>query len=287
MLDEEGHMNIDQSRRRLGADLSKSWLVSGFALLGLMSCGGETQTVLDVGTLELPLRATANGHTYQLTGYVRVEQDPWAPPYYSNYIYLDGDVVSFDLPAARYTSELQSWQLAREVDGGLYRVEADLLSPSRQSLTVFAGSKSTLTYRFSTDGFVVATGTGGVDVTVAVNETVPDCTPFGNGCGEGTWCAPTELTGRAVACIEHGSVPLGEPCTSPTSCVAEATCRSASPTGVGQAVCTALCPTSELGEECANGRTCRLSESGYGICTSVSCGDAGSCFPPPPPADAG
>lgn len=284
-------MNIDPRGRRLSAALSRSSFVTGLALLGLASCGGEAQQLQsqgDLGTLELPLRATSNGHTYQLSGYVRIEQDPYGPPYYSNYVPLDGDVVSVDLPAGRYFSDLQDWLLSREVDGSLLRVQADLLSPARQAITVFAGSKSTLTYRFSTDGFVIATGTGGVDITVAVHETTPDCTPFGAGCGGGTWCAPTELTGRAVACIEHGSVPVGAPCMSPTSCVADATCRSASPGGVGAAVCTRLCPTSELGEECADGGRCTLSESGYGICTSVSCGDAGSCFPPPPQAaDAG
>lgn len=278
-------MHIDQCGRRSSAVLSKSSFLTGLVFLGLASCGGETtqQEQLDMGTLELPLRATANGHTYQLSGYVRIEQTPYGPPYYSSYIALNGDVVSFDLPAGQYTSTLQDWLLSRELNGSQSPVEADLLSSAQQAITVFAGSKSTITYRFSTDGFVIATGTGGVDITVTVHETAPDCTPFSPGCGDGAWCAPTELTGRAVACIEHGSVPVGEPCTNPTSCVADATCRSPSPSGVGRAVCTALCPTSEVGEACADGSICTLSESGYGICTSQTCGDAGSCFPPPEP----
>ena len=59
-------MNIDQYARRSSAVFSKSSFLTGFVLLGLVSCGGETTQQYDMGTLELPLRATANGHTYQL-----------------------------------------------------------------------------------------------------------------------------------------------------------------------------------------------------------------------------
>jgi len=232
-------------------------------------CGAEVAAPAqpeELGEIALRLTTQANDHTYRL-------RNVFVAIYGPQYTQLSdgGDpsqtALSATLATGNYTAYLYGgWSLERDDGAGNFlSVMASLASSSAVEFTIFNGATSTVSYQFQTDGVIVTVGSGGLRVTATVSEVGAACTPFGNDCGEGTWCPPTTLTGMARACIATGATPLGSLCASPTECVANASCFEL---GAGP-VCAALCPSTQFDSPCEGGGTCQAMGAEYGVCRPV------------------
>jgi hypothetical protein len=235
----------------------------------LPGCGSEPERRADasaVGELSMPLVTTANGHTYRLSGSFYV-----SGPTFQFFSMGGEDEIHANLPTGDYYAYLYSYSLSRLDDNGEFEPVQAELSSSYQGFTLYDKATTTLSWEFVSDGVIVKVGSGNLDVKVEVTEKPPVCTVLGTDCSEGTWCAPAELTARALACIQAGSVGVGEGCSGPTSCVANASCYDF---GAG-AVCAALCTPDLFGLACAEGGTCVQQGETYGVCTPDSTGGDG------------
>jgi hypothetical protein len=224
------------------------------------STGAET-----TGTLRVPLSAVSDGATYRLVD-VQIEVFSTSGFGFSGFIQngASGGDLTETLQTGSYQADLFGWALQREDASGTFQpVVATLTSPDGVPFTIDNGTTSTVTYTFQTDGVTVVVGSGTVTVAVNVNQSDAACTPLGSDCASGSWCPPASLTGADLACVPAGTVALGQPCTDPTSCVANASCFSF---GDGGAVCAALCPSSGFNLPCASGGTCQSVTSDYGFC---------------------
>jgi len=183
-----------------------------------------------------------------------------------NYLDLSGDseMISTVLPAGDYSAFLYSWTLTRDDGfGNFVPVAATLISSNSPSFSIFNQTTSTISFQFETDGQLISVGSGSLNVAVDVNETPGVCTPLGSDCPAGTWCAPPELTGAPLSCVNEGPVALSESCSSPSDCVGGASCFDF---GAG-ALCTPLCSSADFGQACADGGTCTPQGVDYGVCS--------------------
>jgi hypothetical protein len=226
-------------------------------------CGTETgsaaETRAATGTFSVPLVSETGGHRYRVQGYLYVYGPTWTS------FDINGDVerVSTSLPAGDYTAYLYGLTLSRDDGSGNFvPVEAQLTSSSSIPFRIFNGTTTTISIQFETDGHRVTVGAGNLDVDLDVEEVAGICTLLGDDCTSETWCAPPELTGRALACIGAGSKSEGAPCTSPLECAANTSCFDF---GMGP-VCTRLCLSSDFGELCDSGGTCTEQGTEYGVC---------------------
>ncbi|MEN9578302.1 MAG: hypothetical protein RJA70_1311 [Pseudomonadota bacterium] len=243
-----------------------SLLVGLMASPLLVGCGTPASDSHEAafGTLSLPLTSVANGHTYRL-------RNATILVYGNTYSYLESSddpaetVLSASLETGNYDAYLYGgWSLERATAEGAFEpVQASLESNSATSFSILNGTTTTVAFRFQTDGVTVVVGSGGLQVVLEVNETAPVCVPFSADCGPGAWCPSSALTGAGRACIVEGVVNVGQPCTGPLDCVANATCMDL---GAGP-LCTALCPSADAGAACSSGGTCQLAGDDYGICT--------------------
>ncbi|MGA3123404.1 MAG: hypothetical protein ABSF69_21755 [Polyangiaceae bacterium] len=250
------------------------------AAAALSGCSSARSTSVETtGTLSVPLSVTTNGSTYILAN---------ASIYiYPSFCCAGGTVITTggDGGTAEFTTTLQTgswyadlynWTLEREDPlGGFDPVVATLTSSNYVPFTIDNGTTTTVTFTFQTDGVTVTTGSGTLNVGIAVNQTDAACTPFGDDCAAGSWCPPASLTAADLACVVAGTVALGQPCTEPLDCVANAACFTVGDAG---AVCAALCPGSDVNLPCSTGGTCQSATSAdYGICLpdSTGGGDAG------------
>jgi hypothetical protein len=234
--------------------------------LPVSACGSATDAGREhpeSGTVSLPLTTTTGSSVYRLssvslyvfgtstTNALATSEDP------------DETSLSVTLSTGSYSANLYSWTLQKQQDDGQFvTVPAVLLSSAYQTFGISNGSTTTLVYRFQSDGVIVVVGAGELRVKIAVDEVAPVCTPFGTGCSEGTWCAPTGLTGAPLTCIAAGMVGIGDPCSAPADCVASSSCIDL---GEGP-VCTELCPRESFDEPCASGGTCQRAAADYGVC---------------------
>jgi hypothetical protein len=234
------------------------------APIGSAGCGDPAIDREDArsGALSVPLVTVVNGHTYRLKNAVINVSGP-------TYAWLQSSDdpaetrLSASLLAGSYSAGLIQWTLERDDGSGTFwPVRAMLSSDATVFFDIFAGATTSISYRFETDADIVVIGSGDLRVSISVGETTPACTPFGNGCSAGTWCAPSALTGRALSCIAEGTIALGSSCLSPNECVRNASCFDL---GAGP-VCVALCPSSDVGAPCITGGTCREAGPGYGVC---------------------
>jgi hypothetical protein len=211
------------------------------------------------GSLSLPLLAQAGGHTYRLQGSMYVS----GPSFTYLDLGTDAEVVTTTLPTGSYYGYLYWWTLLRDDGSGNFQpVQATLLSSVSPSFSIFNQTTSTISFEFETDGQIVKVGSGSLRVEVAVSEKAPICTPLGDGCPDGTWCAPSELTGAPLACVAEGAVALGEKCSSPLDCVAGASCFDF---GAGP-ICARLCSSADFEQPCDEGGTCTAQGAEYGVC---------------------
>jgi len=213
-----------------------------------------------LGRVSLPLVTTVNDHRYRLSNvYVLI---------YPQYLSLssndpDEPELSASLQTGNYTAVLYQGTLERDDGSGNFvPVVASLISSSYVNFTIFNGTTSTIAFQYQTDGVIVTVGSGQLKVRVAVDEIPPVCAPFGDDCSPGTWCPPTTLTGAPRACIAAGAIAIGQPCTGPLDCVANATCVDQ---GAG-AICAELCPRSGFDASCPSGGICREITGEYGVC---------------------
>jgi hypothetical protein len=214
------------------------------------------------GSVSMPLVTTTNGNVYRLNnawilicGFQCTSLTSSDDP--------NETKLSAQLETGTYQANLQSWTLEkRDADGVFHPVQATLISNPWPSFQIYDGATTTVSFQFQTDGVIVTVGEGSVNVTVDVTETPPVCTALGSECGEGSWCPPPELTGTFPACLLAGSIEVGQPCSDPTSCVANASCFDI---GSGP-VCLALCPASEFGLPCPSGGACEPAGNEFGIC---------------------
>lgn len=234
----------------------------------LTACSGSpspTEEARVTGVVSLPLVASSNGHRYRLNNaevFIIGPQDAQ--------LSSSGDpsemMLSTTLQTGNYTALLLSWSLERDDGSGVFvPVQATLASSNAVGFSIFNGTTTTVTYEFDTDGVIVAIGSGGLKVAVAVEETAAVCTPFADDCAAGTWCPPTGLTGAPRACVAAGSIAIGAPCSAPSDCEVNASCFDL---GSGP-VCAALCPADAIGTPCAGG-TCTSAGPDFGICQPVT-----------------
>jgi hypothetical protein len=227
----------------------------------LTGCGSDAgaEDEASKGSLSLPLLTTAGDHTYRLDGALQI----WGPQYQWLYFNEWDETASWSLTTGAYDAQLYSWALYRQDAAGSFQpVSADLIDGDYRRFEILNGTTTTISFKFETDGELVVVGNGGLNVEVEVTERAGLCTPLGDDCGEGAWCAPSELTGARLACVMAGAVEVGGECASPSDCVANASCFDL---GDG-ARCAALCPTADFGEPCATGGTCSQRGEGYGVC---------------------
>jgi hypothetical protein len=253
--------------------MSLNIIARAFLSLGLMSstflaaaCSdapASEESASESGTLSVPLLASAGEHTYRLDGSMYVS----GPVFEWIDLYTDAEVASAQLPTGGYYASLQYWSLSRDDGfGNFLPVNAELVSSSSPWFSIFNQTTSTISFQFETDGQVVTVGAGSLNVVVAVNETPAACTPLGSDCAEGTWCAPSELTGSPLDCIAVGPAAAGDACSSPLDCAANTSCFDF---GAG-AVCTSLCSAAEFDQPCADGGTCTAQGLDYGVCAPSS-----------------
>ena len=222
-----------------------------------------TEDATSSGSVTFPLTASANGHTYRLLNLSIYVNGP-------TFVFLestndpDETQLSATLAAGNYSLQVENYTVERDDGTGTFRqVSAQLLTTSA-AFTIFSGTTRTVTLQFQTDGVIVTAGSGRLNAKVQVNEVAPACVALGSCCGSGKWCPPSDLTGAQPGCVLAGAKGLGAPCSSPTDCVANASCFDL---GSG-AVCTALCSSSNLGQACASGGSCQAAGLTYGLCTS-------------------
>jgi len=215
------------------------------------------------GVMSLPLITSANGHQYRLSNaYVFINGPQNVQLFSSND--PSETALSSHLQTGSYAAYLFSWSLERDDGTGTFRsVQATLVSSYAVGFSIFNGTTSTVSYQFSTDGVIVTLGSGELKVAVAVDERSPVCTPFAADCASGTWCPPTGLTAAPRACIAEGVIAIGQPCSAPTDCVANASCFDV---GSGP-VCAELCSSDAFELDCTSGGTCKEAAFDYGVCT--------------------
>jgi hypothetical protein len=212
------------------------------------------------GTLSMPLLASTGSHTYRLQGYAYVN----GPSF--QYLDLNADVITTQLPTGDYQAYLYSWELLREDGSGNFQpVAATLVSSYAPAFTIFNGATSTISFQFETDGLLVTVGAGALNVKLEVSETAPPCTPLGSDCAEGAWCPPPELTGTPASCVAAGPLAEGDACSSPLDCPANTSCFDF---GAGPA-CVALCDGSSVGLPCGASGTCTAQGADYGVCVAA------------------
>jgi hypothetical protein len=274
---------------------SAAWAASGVSVaLAITGCSGggsaKSQSRESTGTFSLPLSTITNGTTYQLVnaGIQIFSVSTFFDTFLSSG--PDGGTtdLSTSLPTGSYNADLEfGWTLKREdAQGNFEPVAATLTSSSFVPFTIYNGATTTVTFTFQTDGVAVIVGSGIVNVAIDVNAADAACTPLGSDCASGSWCPPASLSGADLACVPAGFVAVGQPCTDPTSCVANASCFQVGDAGT---LCAALCPSSGVNLPCASGGTCNPATADYGICVvgddGVTLGggtpgqDAGSPFP--------
>jgi hypothetical protein len=242
----------------------------GIAPLGMSGCSSDTppheEAIASTGTLSLPLVTTTNGHTYRLTGTLYVS----GPVF--NVFDLGSDELTTNVPTGEYYVYLISYALQQLDEAGIYQpIQANLLSSYYQQVTIYNQTTTTVTYEFETDGVIVKVGAGNLAVDVKVTERAPVCTILGNDCGEGSWCAPPELTGQPLACVGAGTAAPGEACDSPRDCGANSSCYDFG----GGSECAALCGADAFDTACPGGGTCTASGATYGVCIPASAGGEG------------
>jgi hypothetical protein len=238
-------------------------LLGSLSTMGCEVAGAERETPTGAGAFRVPLTTEVDGKTYRLTNLsIRVAgaSELW--------LYGSDDpsetALVANLTAGSYTSDLESYALERAGrDGVFHPVIAELVSSPHHEFRLLNGTTTTIGYRFETDGQIVDVGSGALRVEVEVASRPGACTPLGNDCGPGTWCAPSELTGEPLACVPAGSASLAEPCGSPLDCAANSSCFDF---GAGDPVCAALCSSEAFGEPCDAGGTCQPQGADYGVC---------------------
>jgi hypothetical protein len=211
------------------------------------------------GTFNLPLITQTDGHTYRLQGYLYLEGP------FNAYIDIsaESEIVSTSLPTGAYNAYLYGPRLERDDGTGRFvPVDATLMSSSVVPFQIFNQTTTTVSFQFETDGQLVTVGAGQLYVDVDVVERPPICTLLGSDCASGAWCAPSELTGRPLACVGEGPVAEGESCDSPLDCSANTSCFDF---GSGP-LCTRLCLQSEFEQTCSSGGTCMPQGLEYGVC---------------------
>lgn len=232
------------------------------AAVFVSACSGEPAVGSEAatsGTLSMPLQTNVGAHTYQLAGALQVNGPVWTVLDLAEY----GEVATTSLPTGQYYAYLYGWALYRvDGDGNLLPVSAELLSTAQPSFEIYNQSTSTISFEFRTDGHVVSVGAGSLNVDIDVTEGASLCTPLGDGCPSGTWCAPSELIGREVSCVHSGPLELGAACQSPLDCGANSSCID-----FGQgAVCAQLCASDQFGQPCSAGGSCTAQGIEYGVC---------------------
>lgn len=245
------------------------------AVPGMVGCSQEAPGEDDqvMGSVSLPLVTSTNAATYRLTDATFTIDGPTPASLSSS-----DDPAETELAAAlasgSYDVVLEpGWALERDNGNGFVEVSATLLSDNPRSFTIQSSVITTLTYQFETDGTVVGTGDGQIAVDIQVDDSSPQCTPFGAGCPSGSWCA--EGVSPGLGCIPAGSVVQGGVCSSHTSCGVDSLCFPEEPEEspfpfpqVPVLRCTEFCAPEEVGSVCpGSGLTCiGVGNPGFGIC---------------------
>jgi hypothetical protein len=223
------------------------------------------------GSVTLPLTTVTGGATYRLEN---VFMEFFGPSFATlNETNADEAVLSTTLQTGSWQADLVNFTLKKKDGQGNFMPVIASLEQNLVPFTIFNGTTTTLVFRFQTDGVIITVGSGQINVVAAVDQVPPVCTVLGSNCTPGTWCAPADLTGAALACIAAGATTVGQPCSASSDCVANAACFES---GTGP-VCAALCASSDFNAPCALGGVCVPAASGsdYGICRSAGAGDGG------------
>jgi hypothetical protein len=159
------------------------WMVLGFGWPLLPgACGHDSSGEGDhpgVGVVNMPLLTRTGEHLYRLRD-VAILIEPG-----STVLRDDGSVedtiLSATLPSGRYTANLQTWSLERDIGGGDFQtIPATLVSRSSVDFTLLNDTSATISYTFQVSGEVVVVGSGTLHVTASVQE-IPVACPNGVG----------------------------------------------------------------------------------------------------------
>ncbi|MDZ4697300.1 MAG: hypothetical protein SGI86_19335 [Deltaproteobacteria bacterium] len=194
--------------------MSNAWCrcalgLSAVFVLAAASCDSDPPAPASTGSVSLALTANTGGVIYRLRNARFVisngstvlqtldsETDP------------DATFLSATIAIGSYSINLESgWALERTDTGTV--IDATLISPNPTAFQIFAGSTTTVTYRFSTSLGVITIGTGtlrvGIEVTVVGDAGIPEGETGGclvTGCAAGLVCQQFSTeTGTTSMCI--------------------------------------------------------------------------------------
>jgi hypothetical protein len=156
-----------------------AWRAAVFALLTwcvaalVIACGhqGDPEGEADFGSVSLPLVTTSGSVQYRLSDAVISLDGPTSTQMASSGDPAEG-VLTATLVAGDYSATLEpGWVLERDAGSGFRAVQAELLSPNPHPVTIRSGVTTALTYRFETDGTIIAVGDGELQIDLQVVET--------------------------------------------------------------------------------------------------------------------
>lgn len=149
----------------------RMWVVVS-AALALATCDSSKQPPGaggHLGSVQIALVTTTNGHTYHLRN---ASFDVNGPTHVTLSSETDPNATDLttNVSAGSYVVTLaDGWQLEREDPTGPVPVEATLVSPNpTASLTVTAAHTTSVVFQFSTDGLPITFGT--IDISIQVTE---------------------------------------------------------------------------------------------------------------------
>jgi hypothetical protein len=138
------------------------------AMFGISACSAHAPDAAPVGTLQMPLVATAtSGAQYHLAGTFEVS-GPESPT-----LAADGEASSIqvDLQEGDYSVRLvDGWHLSRIQNGGPTPVDATLESANPQTFMIQRNASIQVTFSFQTQGDVVSFGRGTLVVGIGVDD---------------------------------------------------------------------------------------------------------------------
>src|SRR5450755_873675 len=134
------------------------------------SSGGDQGAESETGKVSMQLTGQTNGNSYRLRN---AHFDVSGPT--STVLDSESDLTAMTLNATlstgSYTITLEpGWSLERSDAGVFEVVDATLTSPNPKDFQILGGGTTNVAYQFSTNGTIVAIGTGELSVSISVVE---------------------------------------------------------------------------------------------------------------------
>lgn len=249
--------------RKAAARTTYLSFATGIALSALLlhGCGSEDAASEPVGSVSLPLSASANGIDYRLSPARLRVSGVSDPDFVQTYNASEQDVFRADLTPGQYELELLSgWVLNEGAAPVVDRVVLE--SPNPVPFEVDAGAVTQVTFVFGIGDSAISFGNGQVAVDIDVNDRRLECAEDGD-CDDGDLCTIDEC--REGACV---AAPVD--CSDGNSCTSDSCDPSTGACTITNVSNGTLCDLDGTLASCLRG-TCF-------VCTSNgSCSDSNSC----------